>query len=130
MEYKHEIQTIIDLRQYALVHNGDEKVNESKWDKAESLVRSAMDGLKNLHFKDEYEKDLKMQMYQTVLDRLGDLIGYEVVQIQIEGCCCITKRINDIFGNEICEKVFPYDSRRRYPMQEIECVYEFKRYYD
>lgn len=126
MEYKHEMQTIIDLRQYALVHNGDEDSNESKWDKAESLVRSTMDGLINLHFEDKSEKDLKRNMYQTILDRLGDLIGYEVVQIQVEGYFCITKRI----GNEICERVFPYDSERTYPMQEIECVYEFKRYYD
>lgn len=126
MEYKHEIQTIIDLRQYALVHNGDEKVNESKWDKAESLVKNTMDGIRNLHFENKYEKDLKRQMYQTILDRLGDLIGYEVVQIQIEGYFCITKRIN----NEICERVFPYDSERTYPMQEIECVYGFKRYYN
>ena len=126
MEYKHEIQTIIDLRQYALVHNGDEEVNESKWNKAESLVKNTMDGIRNLHFGNKYERDLKRQMYQTILDRLGDLIGYEVVQIQIEGYFCITKRIN----NEICERVFPYDSERTYPMQEIECVYGFKRYYN
>lgn len=126
MEYKHGIKTIIDLRQYALVHNGDEDSNESKWDKAESLVRSAIDGLTNLHFVDKNEKDLKRNMYQTILDRLGDLIGYEVVQIQVQGYFCITKMI----GNEICERVFPYDSERTYSMQEIECVYEFKRYYD
>ena len=72
---------------------------------------------------------MRINRLKTVKNRLGDLIGYEVVEIEIEGYKCITKRIDKEDEQEISEKVYPFDENRRYPMQEIQAVYSFKRYY-
>lgn len=128
MKYTSNITTIIDLRNYALKHNGDENENESKWDKAESLVKYTMEGIDNIYYPTEEEKNLVKQRYITILNRLSDLIGYRVVEIEIDGYKCITKRTNNEDETEISEKVYPFDEKRGYPMQEIEMQYTFKQY--
>lgn len=132
MKYTDNIEKIIDLSRFAMKHMGNEEENCSKWDNAESLIDCMIEAINNekaIDNEDIGHKDLRINKWKTIKDRLGDLIGYEVVEIEIEGYRCITKRINDEDEQEISKKVYPYDSSQRYPMQEIEAVYNFKRYY-
>lgn len=132
MKYTDNMKTIIDLREYALKHMGDEEENCSKWDEAENLIDCTIEAINSeqiTRIEDIFYKNLRINRLKTVKSRLGDLIGYEVVEIEIEGYKCITKRIDKKDEQEISEKVYPYDENRRYPMQEIQAVYSFKRYY-
>ena len=132
MKYTNNMKTIIDLREYALKHMGDEDENCSKWDEAVELIDCTIEAINSepiTKLEDIFYKNLRINRLKTVKNRLGDLIGYEVVEIEIEGYKCITKRINKEDEQEISEKIYPYDERKIYPMQEIEAVYSFKRYY-
>ena len=132
MKYTNNMRTIIDLRDFELTHMGDEEENWSKWDEAENLIDCAIEAINSeqiTRIEDIFYKNLRINRLKTVKNRLGDLIGYEVVEIEIEGYKCITKRIDKEDEQEISEKVYPFDENRRYPMQEIQAVYSFKRYY-
>lgn len=132
MKYTENIEKVVDLSRFAMIHMGNEEENCSKWDIAESLIDCMIEAIENekaIDHEDILYKDLRINKWKTIKDRLGDLIGYEVVEIDIDGYKCITKRLNNEDEQEISEKVYPYDENRRYPMQEIEAVYSFKRYY-
>lgn len=132
MKYTNDMKTIIDLREFALKHMGDEEENCAKWDEAEELLDCTIEAINSeqiTRIEDIFYKNLRINRLKTIKNRLGDLIGYEVVEIEIEGYKCITKRIDKENEQEISEKVYPYDENRRYPMQEIQAVYSFKRFY-
>lgn len=131
MKYTNNIEKIIDLRRYAMIHKGNEDENCSKWDSAENIIDCIIEAIyseRAIDNEDVAYKNLRINKWKTIKNRLGDLIGYEVVEIEIDGYRCITKRISDEDDQEISERVYPYDSSNRYPMQEIEEVYNFKRY--
>lgn len=131
MKYTNNIEKIVDLSRFAMIHMGDEDENCNKWDNAETLIECMIEAINNEQAKDNEDivyKDLRINKWKTIKSRLGDLIGYEVVEIEIDGYKCITKRINNEDEQEISERVYPYDARHRYPMQEIEAVYSFKQY--
>ena len=131
MKYTNNIEKIVDLSRFALIQMGNEEENCSKWDNAEYLIDcmiEAVNSEKAIDNEDIVNKDLRINKWQTIKNRLGDLIGYEVVEIEIDGYRCITKRINNEDAQEISERVYPYDASHKYPMQEIEAVYSFKRY--
>lgn len=132
MKYTNDMKTIIDLREFALKHMGDEEENCAKWDEAEEPLDCTIEAINSeqiTRIEDIFYKNLRINRLKTIKNRLGDLIGYEVVEIEIEGYKCITKRIDKENEQEISEKVYPYDENRRYPMQEIQAVYSFKRFY-
>lgn len=52
----------------------------------------------------------------------------DFIVINIEGVPCVALVTNEWQPLEICERVFPFDSQRIYPMQEIEQKIVFKRY--
>lgn len=131
MKYTNNIEKIVDLSRFALIHMDDEEKNCSKWDSAETLIECMIEAInseKAINNEDIVYKDLRINKWKTIKNRLVDLIGYEVVEIEIDGYRCITKRINNEDEQEISEKVYPYDASHRYPMQEIEAVYSFKQY--
>lgn len=131
MKYTENIEKIVDLSRFAMIHNGNEEENCSKWDNAESLIDCMLEAIYNekaIDNEDIVYKDLRINKWKTIKNRLGDLIGYEVVEIEIDGYRCITKRINKEDEQEISERVYPYDASHRYPMQEIETVYSFRQY--
>lgn len=132
MKYTNNIEKVVNLTRFAMIHMGNEEENCSKWDSAETLIDCMIEAINNEKARDNEDiayKDLRINKWKTIKDRLGDLIGYEVVEIEIDGYKCITKRLNNEDEKEISEKVYPYDENKRYPMQEIEAVYSFKRYY-
>lgn len=131
MKYTDNIEKVVDLSRFALIHMGNEKENCSKWDNAENMIDCMIEAINNeraIDNEDIVYKDLRINKWKTIKNRLSDLIGYEVVEIEIDGYRCITKRINNEDEQEISERVYPYDASHRYPMQEIEAIYSFKRY--
>jgi hypothetical protein len=57
-------------------------------------------------------------------DKLDD----DFIIINVEGFPCVALVTNEWQPLEICERVFPFDSERIYPMQEIEQKIYFKQY--
>ena len=58
-------------------------------------------------------------------DKLDD----DFIIINVEGFPCVALVTNEWQPIEICERVFPFDSERIYPMQEIEAKIYFKQYH-
>ena len=52
----------------------------------------------------------------------------EFIVITVEGYKCIALITDEWNPIEICERVFPFDDERIYPMQEIEMTVNFKQY--
>lgn len=127
IKYNGKATTIIDLRRFALIHNGDEEQNEKNFQEAYRLIERTHQGIKEHYYENEEEREKKEKMYETIWANIGDFIGYEVIKIEIEGYDCLTTKSNQNDGY-INERVHPYDNKHRYPMQEIEAVYSFKQY--
>ena len=58
-------------------------------------------------------------------DKLDD----DFIIINVEGFPCVALVTNEWQPLEICERVFPFDSERIYPMQEIEAKIYFKTFH-
>ena len=52
----------------------------------------------------------------------------DFIVINVEGYPCVALVTNEWEPLEICTRVFPFDSERIYPMQEIEQKIYFKQY--
>ena len=52
----------------------------------------------------------------------------DFIVITVEGYNCIAMITDEFNPIQICERVFPFDNERIYPMQEIEIAVNFKQY--
>ena len=95
------------------------------WNKDYETVPSAM----------SYATEQQKEQIKKALDYAKGNVtdGYakeddEFIVITVEGYKCIALVTSEWNPIEICERVFPFDDERIYPMQEIEMTVNFKQY--
>ena len=81
----------------------------------------------------EYSSEKEItQLYRALEYARGNLTdGYakdedDFIIIKVEGYKCIALITNEFSPITICDRIFPFDENRIYPMQEVELVANFK----